>query len=333
MNINIAFASDDNFCQHLCIAICSIMENSSIEDFYNIFVLDNDKISDKNKEKIITFSNNYKNLKIEFISIKGINIFENFPKAKFISSDMYSRLLLPNIFKNLDKILYLDCDIVVRSDIKFLYEKDIAEFYCAASCEGYTYKHYCKETLGLNFKDVFNSGVILFNLKKIREDKIVSQFPYYNDRIKSRDEKLRSGDQDILNIFFADNFLKISKAWNFELDIPYLLRYKRYYDNISKTEVKFLRNRKNVCIIHFIGPDKPWKYTCIHSFKRYYFYYLNKTPYSDFVVKKNLKLFFRKLFNYILLLLTILIPDSIYFRIKNGKLIAYFYDNFVYKGN
>ena len=173
MNINIAFASDDNFCQHLCTAICSIMENSSTEDFYNVFILDNDKISDKNKEKIINFGNNYKNLKIEFISIKNTNIFDDAPSIKYISNDMYSRLLIPKLFPDLDKILYLDCDIIVKKDLKSLYEINLDDYYLGASCETNLYYNYCINDLKIESKDFFNSGVLLFNLEQIRRGQYV----------------------------------------------------------------------------------------------------------------------------------------------------------------
>ena len=83
---------------------------------------------------------------------------------------------ISEILANYDKIIYLDGDILVQKDLTELYNIDIDGYYVAAVDD--TGKIYHKKDVYAKYPNYFNSGVMLLNLKKCREDNISSKLPY-----------------------------------------------------------------------------------------------------------------------------------------------------------
>ena len=171
MEYSIFFASDDNYSMHLTVAITSILINSKIGEFFNFYILDGG-IKNKNKEKITNLKK-IKNFNLEFIQIKNEKI-DKCPMAgleNVLSRQAYYRYLIPFIKPNLDKALYLDCDVAVNSSLLELYQTDLKNAFCAVCKEeNNSYLEInCKNT---EVKNYFNSGVMLINCKKWREENI-----------------------------------------------------------------------------------------------------------------------------------------------------------------
>ncbi|MBQ7973395.1 MAG: glycosyltransferase family 8 protein, partial [Clostridia bacterium] len=120
-----------------------------------------------------------------------------------------------NLYPQYDKILYIDCDVVVRGDISQLYNIDIADNLVGAATDEFVinepYVHqYVNEVLGFkNLKDYFNAGVLLINLDQFRKQKFEEQFSDLLNKYKFIVQ-----DQDYLNIICRNKVKYIDSSWD-----------------------------------------------------------------------------------------------------------------------
>lgn len=279
--IKIVFASDNNFVKPLAVSIASVLLNSNKSDSFEFFVLTSD-ITNENKEKIAKLKK-IKDFEITYLSIDEKD-FEICPLCKHFKLPTYFRLKLPSLL-NEDKVLYLDCDILVLKSLKELFIINIDNYYCAA-VEDIT-----KETQStraqmeiLDVKDYFNAGILLLNLKKMREGSIE---PKCFDYIENNSDKIKNVDQSVLNVVFKNNVLFVENLWNFQYNSSVLDIKSRFYKNLSK-----------IRILHFACEKKPWDFNNLHPATLLWYHYLSKTPYriSLFQVLKGLLMgFFKKI--------------------------------------
>lgn len=261
--MNIAFLIDDNYSEQLSVVLASLLKNDKHNTKFNIYVLDIG-ISETNKAKIKRLKGNYE---INFIPIDE-KLFKDFPSINHLKTLNYARILLPSLVE-CDKILFLDCDILVLDDLSKLYNMDFEDTYACVikdrtSNEIFTIRQ--KEIL--NIKNYFNAGVMLLNLKKIRQDKIESRCIKF---ILENPDKILFLEQCALNYVFQDNVKFIDKKWNYQ-----------YKLNVSK-------KAKNISIIHFVGWEKPFL-GFFHPYENMYFKYLKLTAFKTSFAKFKLKM-------------------------------------------
>ncbi len=269
MEINICFSSDNNYVQHLAVAITSILKNSSEEDNYNFFIMDGG-ITQKNKNKIEELKK-IKDFNISFVLMDD-NDFKNCPMTSYvnyITLPTYYRFKIPSIFPNIDKILYLDCDIVVTHDIKQLYETDISNYYLAAIPEVFNHCH--KERMAIEGDYYYcNAGILLINNKKWREDNIEQKlFDYALHPTK----EIVYQDQDIINEVLKYKIKYLHLRWNLQHDSIWDDSYLFHID-------ERLAALEDPYIVHFTHKYKPWTIECTNKFKVLYYKYLKLTPYK-----------------------------------------------------
>ena len=273
--INIVFASDDNYAQHIAVVIASIMAKTKEEVCF--FVI-NDNIS---SEKIAKLKNTAVKLNttVEFIAVQEEQ-FKNVYLSGHVSKAAYFRLALADIMPDdIEKVIYLDVDLLVYDDIKNLWQNDIKKYALAAVPDFgiMASNRLCrqkKEVIGLpKGKAYFNSGVLLINLKKWRQENYTkqileiineNQFPHH--------------DQDALNKLFMNNWLTLDLRWNI---IPpvYNLFPKVLFNKFFRKQA--LEAKRNPAIVHYAGRYKPWEFTYHQGFNDMYYKYLKKTFFAD----------------------------------------------------
>lgn len=162
------------------------------------------------------------------------------------------RLLLPELLPEVDKIIYIDCDIVVRQDLAALYSSTelgdnlIAAIY-EAPIEGQAERW---EALGCDSGKYFNSGFLIMNLRQMREEGSSSKFL---DALKT--DYLEFPDQDALNLVCQGRVMPLSPVYN-GIRTFFLPQYKKdflaqYGSEELWNEVQTFGN------IHYTG-GKPW---------------------------------------------------------------------------
>ncbi len=199
------------------------------------------------------------------------------------------RLFLPYFLdEDVERILYLDADTIVRGSVKPLYDLDLSGKTIAMILDslGRAYK---RKQLGFSEeKPYYNSGVILFDLKKWRREgwseKIITH-------VTNNEWIYTSPDQDLLNVVCADAIMTVPAKFNYQpvhavfSDRTYFNCYGRagYY-----TEEELALSREDVRIYHslrFVG-EFPWDAASVHPYTKLFDRYLRRSPWSDYQKEK-----------------------------------------------
>ena len=258
--MNIFFAINDKYVQHLCVTLVSVIENNKDLNI-NFFVLHNN-VSEKNIELVKDFVSKYENKNIDFVKIdlkKFCNIKLN---IDYISIETYFRFLIPTLFPNMEKALYLDVDIAVNGSLEELWTTDLENSYIAGVKELYLYKLEYPKKLKFSSQDLYiNAGAILLNIPLMIKDDLVNKL-FKNT--KKYIKKVLYQDQDILNITCKGRIKELDYKYNFTKEHGFL----------------YIDDAKNAKIIHWNGYDKPWNlYECRSNSTDLYFKYLALTPF------------------------------------------------------
>lgn len=264
MKIHICLASDDSFLQHLSVVIASVIKNSSPKNGFVFYIL-NDNISQKNKKKLSKMENS--GCRIKYIQVNKEK-FKNCPLLhKWISLVTYYRLSMPSLLPlDIDKVIYLDSDLVVLDDIEKLFNIDIEDYYAA----GVQDLRCLPNINSTKIETHVNAGVMLFNLKKMREDKIEEQFFDYINKNYTNVSFFWEQDQTIINKVMENKIKNLNFKWNVQC-------FKLSPEFQTPESCKALNTPS---IIHFRGSQKPWVDNKMPR-AQWYFKYLQETPFKE----------------------------------------------------
>lgn len=276
---NIVFICDETYIIPTVTAITSLIKNKKQNTCYTVYIVANN-ISDSSINIFYKF-NNIKNINIKIIK-KSIEYAE-FKINNGISKVTTSAILkfkLADILSNLDKVLYLDGDVIVQKDLLELYNTELTQEFAAAVKDlraMYKFNPSVTERLKITRQEYFNSGVMLLNLSKIREDNISEKLLEYR----------KNGinffmDQDALNVVFENNVKYLSLFNNFMLTVFsfFSLDEINYYFDISENKKNKKYFVKESAILHFTSNEKPWQYYNTEFNKIWYSYY-KQSPLSE----------------------------------------------------
>lgn len=255
-NIPIVMNIDNNGTGPSAVTISSICKNAKPETSYKFNMLVPNDFSDKNKENLFQTCNSFKNCEINIIKVNPEDEFKNPYTSDNIPKVAYFRLLSPQLLKDKNKVLYLDNDLIINNDLSDLFNIDLKSNYVsgvkdvAIACDNNYYKYYYKSKYGVKTGDGYiNSGVLLMNLKKMREDGLVNKFRQF---IEEHFE-LPMHDQDTIN----------SICYNRILHLPFKFNVmNKYYKNKDAAISCLGSEEANIAfdhpeILHF-SPQKPW---------------------------------------------------------------------------
>lgn len=293
----IVFITDKNLIIPAAVSINSLLKNAPINT-YIVYVLidesvDNNsialikKIGEENKCKILF-------RKIEYLFDDIIIGEKNWSKA-----NLY-RLLLPTIFKEYNKIIYSDVDIIFRSDISYIlddYDVD-SDYLIKASKTNIDSIH--TDNINVNNAEYFCAGFMVMNLRMMREKNIEEKCKKCLERIT----EYKYMDQDILNVICKGRVSYIS-TYLFGMDQgTYESMLENKFKGLNEIEIK--EGIKNG-IIHYTGKFKPWNSSCYRNefwwqyyvnsaiFDRHYYYNIQREIWNcNFLgIKQRIKLVIR----------------------------------------
>jgi lipopolysaccharide biosynthesis glycosyltransferase len=259
--INIACACDRHYLPIAAGMLCSLFENNSDSNIQVFLLYKNLRASELHR--IIDFAETHLQT---IIPIRIEN--ENVAKLKItgeLSDAAYYRLYLPDLLpKNIDKILYLDSDIIVRKNILSLWKMPLEKNPVAAVHDPF-FSDY--ERLNISKESgYFNSGVMLINLDLWKEQEI---HKLVIDYIEENPEKLIWPDQDGLNVVLRDKWFKLPAIYN---ATSYHFAH----------EIDYRDSIQDPTIVHFTGSGKykPWDPNSKHVFRDEYIHYQMLTPWN-----------------------------------------------------
>lgn len=281
--MDIVICTDNNYVMPSGVLFCSICENNRQEDI-TFHVIADQSFSDENRQALSNIVKKYEK-KIYFYQIDP-SIFTSFPVGRkdqpiHITLAAYYRLYLTELLpKDLNKVLYLDGDIIVRGNLKDLWETDIENYAVGVipdQSEGLI--HFYNRLKYPQRLGYFNSGVLLINLDYWRKYNLIRQF---YDFLQKYPERIQLHDQDILNYVLKDQ--------KKNLPLKYNVQNKFLYKEISiswEYEEQLEEAIKNPCIIHYLLSNKPWNKRCDHPFKNEFFKYQKLTQWKDIPLQPN----------------------------------------------
>lgn len=265
----------------MCVTIASILENTKRN--CDIFILDGGIKADT-QQKIEACVQKYQHLQhIEFIKIDRER-FAHFPNLMHFSLNTYFRYLIPELKPELQKVLYIDSDMVITADVGKLFDTDIQGAPLAAvpyRDERPDLNHFVRAQKDKHIKQIlelpdshlyFNAGLLVLDCEYFR------QHGWVNKLFELTAEKaatIKYPDQDILNIIVCNNYHVLDDTWNAVIDID-----KMY--GVQHTELPK--------VLHFTGGagTRPWmSLTC--PYREEFDKYANKTPFANELFTKRLE--------------------------------------------
>ena len=265
--INVCLACDDNYAKYAGVVIASALATASMNDELHFYILDGG-ISEKHKEDILSLTN-IKNSEISFVEIDE-TLFNEYKKVKthsYISLATYYRLKLTSLLPEVDKIIYFDCDFIINSSLKELFQTDMKNFPVAGV-------HDISRKMVRKNPTYVNAGMLMFNLKNMREQNLEEKFLNWT---KEHIDTIKLGDQEIINEVCKGNILIVDDEWN--------VQSSNFTNRSSYT------NRPRA--IHYVAKKKPWHFASFSFHRNLYFKYLQLTPWAlkddekDYWLKKN----------------------------------------------
>ena len=288
--MNILYTLNDKFVPQVAAGIASICENNRKEENINFYLI-SDGISNSNKKKLIEFGKVY-NRNITIKELGDLNQYFNFNFDtlgwnKVILARILMGKLLP---KKVNRLIYLDGDTIVRGSLKSLWNLNLGNNILGMSIEP-TVDRKRKADLNLSNRPYYNSGVLLVDLKKWREQNCEQRIIEY---YKSKKGLLFAADQDAINGALKNQIKTISPKYNF-----YNIFYQYNYRFLSSLcDYKYISKEiytaavKNPIIIHYLGEERPWRIGNKHKYSDDYNYYLDHTPWKGQNYETGWKLYY-----------------------------------------
>ena len=257
----IFFAVDDNYIPLLAVALRSLSDNCTKRHEYKIHVLI-EELSDTSRRAVKSFER--ENISISFVDVRDKlkSIYQRLHIRDYYTNATYYRFFIPELFPEYDRGLYLDCDIVINCDIAKLYHTPIGHNLVGAIPEEVmtdinVFGKYSEVVLGIDRNRYFNAGILVMNLKKMREISIERQFAELLSRITYKVAQ----DQDYLNVICKNKVYYLSKRWN-----------KTPMPNSDESAIPH--------IVHYKINFKPWRYDAI-PYASHFWKYADKTEFAE----------------------------------------------------
>lgn len=265
--IPIFFTIDDGYAPFLAVALNSAIKNASANRRYKAIVLHQD-LNETNAAKLRSLET--ENFKIELIPMKANfealdDRMSNRLRCDYFTLTIYFRLFIPAMFPQYDKGIYIDSDVVLTDDIAKLYDIDIASNFIGACADASIADTpplvaYTENAVGIPKGEYINSGVLLMNLKKLRDCDLEGHFlnllnTYHFDSI--------APDQDYLNAMCSGNIYYLDEAWD---AMP----------NDAKPPLE------KTSLIHYNLFSKPWCYDGV-QYEDEFWKYAEDSGYIDYI--------------------------------------------------
>ena len=239
--IHVALASDRNYLPFAAITMASVAANTTRSTVFH-FLYEN---LDDSDFAVFDFLKGFSHVTLQKHQINDA-FFQDWPEMRW-SKATYYRLILPDLLPELEKIIYLDCDLCVLDDLGKLYDTDFDGKSVMAVITRIKASHISK--LGMMPEDYFNAGVIVFSPKQWRDDNLIEKF---KKCFAEKADILKYPDQDILNLVFRRDVKILHSRWNI---ITSTFRNEPV-PGVTEDEIKSALQFPG--IVHFTGSHKPW---------------------------------------------------------------------------
>ena len=233
--VHIGIACNDVYARPAGVLMSSILHHTQSPVYFHLFTYG---ISEENQawlHRVVSLS---ATAHLEVVKGLAIRADRKGYAVEYISNETWCRLMAHKLLPDVDKLLYLDIDLLILGDVAQLYDRDISGFMAAGVEEEQMRTNGYPESIGMSSAHGYvNACVLLMNLRALRNsgkgDELIAGINAIGGRFM---------DQDVLNSVLHGQMVLLPRRFNFNL----------YYYRVYK------RERKQALVIHFTGPDKPW---------------------------------------------------------------------------
>lgn len=291
----ICLSCDANYEPHLWVTISSMIDSAKSSKKYHIYILDG---GIKNKDAFLNLIKPDERFSIEFIDMQDQFVFAY--ESRHLSKAAYYRLAIFKLFKDFDRVIYLDADSYVLGDIAELMNLPMGKKLISGAKDSITYEipwrekyisyenysgkalNYYKDYLLKNkpLESYFSSGVLVFNLKDTDlEEK-------QNKLGKLLSNNYFSHDQDILNLLYnEEETYPLPREWNYFNSAP-VLKPGDFCNEEEKEN--YLNGKVQTKIVSYVL--KPWQKENIHApYADLYWQKISQSPYYEEIKRNSLK--------------------------------------------
>lgn len=284
--IPVVLAANQAYVPILYTCLKSIVNQVSENRMYEVYIFHTDIETDSQRE---LQGLQRENLNVTFVNVTSRVAGYRLRAKEHITAETFYRFLILDILKEYPKVLYLDCDMIIRRDVAELYDVQLGENLIGAvidpdfagQCNGANTDtmRYCADVLKL--KDsltYFQAGVLLLNVEELNRKTTVRELLEMSDT-----GIYKYSDQDILNVICEGRVTYLDMSWNVLTDCnhyrwQHVIKSAPYYvmDAYEKA-------RKNPYIIHYAGSEKPWK-NPKDDFAKEFWKVARTTPYYEEII-------------------------------------------------
>ena len=262
MKISIAYAPDDNYVNQTVVSMKSALEHNKQVEFIIMY----SKLSAESMQKLGAVGGSLRLIKMDESQFADLTL------SKWVTVQAWFRIKLPDLCKDLDKVLYLDCDTLIRGNLDELFSLDLTNKYLAGVKDVWGVSKYVKR-LDMKSGVYVNSGMLLFNCDYCRKEHF---FDKVVDFAKNNAKIIEFCDQDSINKVVDEYKLVVSPKYNF-MDTWWR---GGYYEFEGEEEAEYLKAKENPVIAHLTGLKPAFK-GCGNKFKDEWWEVAKKTKIYD----------------------------------------------------
>jgi lipopolysaccharide biosynthesis glycosyltransferase len=275
--VHLAAACDEKYAMPLAVMLASVVANLGAGRSVCAYVLESALTADTRDRVARSFRSN--RIELQWLTVEAGRLADlkgTLRSFDTVSVEAYYRLLLPELLpQSLDKVIYLDCDLVVNRDLGELWDLDVSATSLLAVPELVPGAEFVSSRAGIRLHRelglapdlrYFNSGVMVINLLRWRARQVSQRALTY---IREAGQHLRWHDQEALNAVLAGEWTAIDSRWNVSMH-AYRGRSNRRDPAISADPF----------IVHYNSAIKPWQYGFSFGPRELFFRHLDTTEWS-----------------------------------------------------
>lgn len=256
--VHVGFGVDANFVRPMGITITSLaINNQHISFVFHVFLSSIDEID---KSRLMELEKQFNNIKIINYHVSE-NLIKMLPVKTNYTLATYFRLMMPLVLSKLERLLYLDADIICLGQLDDLFTTDLGETLAAVVPDIPNTSMKRVREFKLKYGVYFNAGVMLINISAWNKANISANAV---DLLLKNPERYKLLDQDVLNILLDGKITRLPAQYN------YIVLRKSEQDVPTDTT-----------LMHCAAVPKPWKVACRNITQFYFLHYKNLSPWSE----------------------------------------------------
>lgn len=260
--VYVACVTDAFYVRHLGVTLCSLLENRS-GNYPIHFLIFADRIRSNDHDRLVALVERYR-CACTFLSM-SLDEYPELPTYAHLTQATYYRTTLPDALEeHILRVVFLDCDVIVKGDIRTLYNYPLnGKVIGAVENPGFERYNQLKIPVECGY---FNAGVMLIDVVKWRQQQYGRKIMRFLTE-NADNGLLEAGDQDAFNALLYDQRERVPTCWN--------VQRQMFKDPKTYPEAA------NPAIVHYTSSRKPWDYLNDHPYKDEYFRYLKRTPWKN----------------------------------------------------